>query len=272
MKSIATLMVYVILSFITLIFLFPIIWTFLSSIKTDVEQYSIPPVLFPSYPTLDNYVSVFTAHHKEMLNSVVVGLTSTLIAIILGTMAAYGFARYRFPLNNILLIFILVTRMIPHASIIIPVFILMRSLGIIDTLAAVIMAHLGLQLPFCTWLIRSFLLDFPRDLEDAARIDGCSNIGIIFRVVIPSCAPGFAVATIMALLTSWNDLLFVLILTRTEVAKTMTVAIAEHVTAFAIHWGPMTAASVIYVIPVIIFTIVLQKYLIRGLTLGAIKA
>jgi len=267
-KIFPLILIYAMLIIIVSVYLFPFIWMILSSIKSDTEQYAIPPVWLPLHPTLNNYRSL---PFRELLNSLIIALTSTGIAMLLGSMAGYGFARYRFPLRSFILFLILMIRVIPHISILIPIFLLMKSLNLLNTILAVIMVHLALQLPLCVWMMRSFFVELPRDLEDAAKVDGCSSLGALIRVVLPVCTSGLAATAIIIFLTSWNEFLFALVLTYTEVAKTMPVAIAENVTAFVIHWGPMTAASVIYTIPVMIFTIFVQKHIVRGLTLGAIK-
>jgi len=255
----------IVLTIITAIYLFPFIWLVLSSIKSDIEQYSIPPVLFPSKPTLENYVNVDL---KALQNSLIVAFSSTGITMLLGTLAGYAIARYR--IHVIIPLLVLVTRMLPPAALFLPIFLVMKDLNLIDTLLSLIICHVGLQLPLGIWAMRSFFATLPREFEEAAKIDGCSTFGALFRIILPMSAPGLAATAILVFQTSWIDLLFPLILTRAE-AKTMPLVIAENVTAFVIKWGPMTAFSVVYTIPAMIFIALAQRYIVRGLTLGAIK-
>jgi multiple sugar transport system permease protein len=255
--------------------LVPVYWMITISLKSEVDQFAVPPrwVLFE--PTLAHYRDAFVARSfgRYLFNSVVVAVISTAFAMVLGTLAAYALTRAEFPRRRAerLSLWILSTRMFPPIVTVVPLFLLMRDLRLLNTLVALVIVHTAFNLPFVVWMMRGFFREVPRDLEEAARIDGDSRLGALRRVVLPLVAPGLAATAIFCLIVSWNEFLFALTLAQTDVAMTLPVGIAGRVTQYEIKWGVMSAAGVVAMLPILVFALAVQRYLVRGLSLGAVK-
>jgi multiple sugar transport system permease protein len=264
------LWVDILLVVVVLLVLFPLIWILLTSLKGRFEIAAIPPRIFFK-PTVENYETVFIrdGFHRYFKDSIVIALSSTALALFLGTMAAYSMTRYRVG-GDFLPFWVISIRMFPPIAIILPVYILMRNLGLLDTYYSVIIMHTLLNLPFVVWLMSGFFKEVPNEIDEAAMIDGCSIFSAFFRVVLPVVLPGILATAVFCLITSWNEFLFSLVLSGRNV-KTLPVAAAFYVTDRDILWGPMAAVGVTASIPIIIFTILIQKHLVRGLTYGAVK-
>jgi multiple sugar transport system permease protein len=251
--------------------LLPIVWMFLMSLKKQVDALASPPKwLF--VPTLDNYRTVLLQSDfpHAFMNSVIVSLTSIAIGLLVGVPAAYVLARYQFRGKHDIGFWILSTRMGPPVIVLLPFYLMFRSVGLLDSVVALIIMHVALNLALIIWLIRGFFLDVPRELEDASLVDGCSRLGALTRVALPLVAPGIAATAIIAFIFSWNELLFAIVLTQ-RTATTAPVAVFSYITYQGIEWGPLTAAGMIVVIPVVIFALIAQRHIIRGLTFGAVK-
>jgi multiple sugar transport system permease protein len=251
--------------------LFPIYWITTASFKTELALYARPPQwLFT--PILDNYTRVLTniPFAQYLKNSLVVAIGTTFGSLVLGTLAGYGFARYRFRLSEAVRFLVLVMRMAPRAVLVVPYYLLMQRLGLLDTYTGLLIAYVSFALPFSIWLLIGFFVDVPLEVEEAALIDGCSPLGVLLRIVIPIAAPGLVVAAIFAFLVAWNEFLFALILSGVE-AKTLPVVIAGLNTDAGPLYGEMSAAAVMVMLPNIVMTVALQRYLVKGLTLGAVK-
>jgi multiple sugar transport system permease protein len=251
--------------------LFPIYWIATASFKTELALYTRPPQWLFS-PILDNYRRVLTniAFFQYLTNSLVVAVGTTIGSLVLGTLAGYGFARFRFRGSDAVRFLVLVTRMAPRMVLVVPYYLLMQRLGLLDTYTGLLIAYVSFALPFSIWLLIGFFVDVPLEVEEAAMIDGCGPLGVLLRVVVPIVAPGLAVAAIFAFLVSWNEFLFALILSGVE-AKTLPVVIAGLTTDVGPLYGEMSAAAVMVMLPNIVMTLVLQRYVVRGLTLGAVK-
>jgi multiple sugar transport system permease protein len=251
--------------------LFPIYWIATASLKTELSLYAKPPQwLFT--PILDNYRRVLTniPFLDYLTNSLVVAVGTTVGSLVLGTLAGYGFARFRFPGSEAVRFLVLVTRMAPRVVLVVPYFLLMQRLGLLDTYTGLLVAYVSFALPFAIWLLIGFFSDIPLEIEEAALIDGCSRLGVLLRIVIPIAAPGLVVAAIFSFLAAWNEFLFALILSGVR-AKTLPVVIAGLSTDVGPLYGEMSAAAVMVMLPNIVMTLALQRYLVRGLTLGAVK-
>ena len=253
--------------------LLPFIWIFLTSLKNDIQLFAIPPVLLPTPPTLKNYLDILKEGNFQsfMKNSLIVSIASTVLAMVIGTPAAYGFAKYRYRLSNPLFAAIVVTRMLPPIVLNIPFFLMMRNMGLINTHWALIIAYLPLELALIIWIMEGFFRQIPREIEEAAEIDGLGVLGKLIRIAVPLSVPAIGVTFIFSFLLAWNEFMLALTLTRTAEAQTMPVGIAGYVTSFQIFWGRMSATGILYILPVIIFTLIAQKGLIKGLTAGAVK-
>ncbi|GGG01254.1 carbohydrate ABC transporter permease [Paenibacillus abyssi] len=276
LRYIENILAYLIIIPLLLLFLFPFLWLIITSVKEGTDAIAIPPI-WDFHPTFNNYISLFrstegrSADFSGMLvSSVIVSVVTTILGLITGTMGAYAIARYKFKGKDFISTWTLSTLMVPAAVSLIPIFLLVGSLNLMDTYIALIIPYVAFNLPLIIWMIRGFILDVPVAIEEAAMVDGCSTFQILWKVVIPLILPGMAATSILALIQSWNEFLFALVLTR-DMAKTAPIGIAEFITMYGIQWGEMTAASIVITSPIIIFTIFVRKYLVRGLTFGAVK-
>ena len=265
---------------ILLVTLFPIYWMIATSIK-PTDQILVSPPVFVFQPTLDHYRYAFEQANFALYisNTLIVALISTIIVVVTGCIASYAFARYNVGGGN-LMFFILTTRMMPAIAVVLPFFVIFRTAGNtaigqflqlgLDKLGTLVVCYTIFNLPFAIWLMHSFFQDIPVELEDSARLDGYSRIKVFFKVVLPLAAPGIAVTAIFCLLFSWNEYLFASILTR-AMARTITVGVGDFWTQRGILWGPLSAAATVCVVPMIAFALVLQRWIVRGLTFGAVR-
>jgi len=253
----------------------PVYWMLTISLKSEVDQFATPPPWFGFTPTLNHFYDAFVTRSfgDYLLNSAIVAVASTACALVIGTLAAYALARFQLPwrLNRHLSLWILSTRMFPAIVTVVPLFLMMRDLRLLNTRASLIIVYTAFNLPFVVWMMRGFFVELPRDLEEAALVDGDSRLGALFRVVLPLVAPGLAATAVFCLIVSWNEFLFALVLTQTDAAMTLPVGIAGRVTQFEIKWGVMSAAATVAIVPILVFALALQKYLVRGLSMGAVK-
>jgi len=265
-----TLPIYLSLMFASIYTAFPLYWLFSSALKSLPEYLQVPPLIFPLHPTLENFAQVLFAENLTIYfwNSAYIASVSTIISVMLGSLSGYGFSRFKFPLSNYLFLFILVTRMIPFTSLVIPFFLLMRNYGLLDTHIAVILAHLTFQLPYAVWMMASFFQEMPQEYEEAAWLDGCSRIGVLFRIVIPIASPAMIATSIFCFIWSWNEFVFAVTLTQSTLSKTLPVRIYEWITPYYSLWGPMFASGVLASLPVLLLSLALQKYFAKGLLLG----
>lgn len=254
----------------TVVFVFPIYWMITTSLKQPLDILTRPP-RFAFKPTFENYVQAMTEANfgHFIANSLVVSAASTALVVVVGFLAAYSFARYDVGKGQ-LIFFILSTRMFPPIAVVIPYFLIFRTLRLLDTRLSLVLTYTMFNMPFAVWLLNGFIKDIPIGLEDSARIDGYSPFQVLWRVVVPLAAPGLAVTAIFCLLFSWNEFLFAFLLTR-SVASTVTVGVSGFWTQRGILWGPMSAAATIAVAPMLLSTLFLQKYIVRGLTFGAVR-
>ena len=265
-------LLWLILVAVVVLYGFPFIYMLLTSFKTPLETISVPPKLLPTAWTVDNYISALSRDGvlASFINSIITAVLSTLISLVLAIPAAYAVTRFRTRTGRIFIVLALVARMVPPIVIGVPMVSIFRNLGISDTSLALAIAHTTISLPLSIWLMSSFFEAVPTELEEAAKIDGNSRLGALWRVVIPVTAGGVAVTAIFAFLASWNEFLFALLLTAVR-SQTTPIVIANFQTQFGLDWGSMTALAVLYSIPVILLTLLLQRHIVAGLTLGAVK-
>ena len=266
---------YVVIGIASLAALAPVYWMLTISLKREVDQFAVPPLWFSFTPTLAHYRDAFVnrAFGQYLITSAVVAVSSTICALVIGTIAAYALARFKMPgrLDRKLSLWILSTRMFPPIVTAVPLFLLMGDLGLLNTRASLIILYTGFNLPFVVWMMRGFFIEVPRELEEAAMVDGDSRLGALRRVLLPLVAPGLAATAVFCLIISWNEFLFALVLTQTDAAMTLPVGIAGRVTQYEIKWGVMSAAGVVAMVPILLFALAVQRYLVRGLSLGAVK-
>ncbi|MGY5808934.1 carbohydrate ABC transporter permease [Rhizobium sp. LEGMi198b] len=255
----------------TLFFAFPIYWMASSSFKSEVDISAFPPV-WSFAPTFDNYRQLFTELKAwdALINSALIVGMSTCLAMAAGTMAAYALARFEIKGKEFLAFEILSIRMLPPIVSVIPMFIIARQLGIFDTPWLLTAAYALSGLPFVVWVMRVFIQDIPQSIEEAAMIDGCSRFETFWRVTLPLLLPGLAATMVIVFMFAWNEFLLASMLTSQE-AKTLPVIAANAIKPKAIAWGLASAAGVVMSLPVVVLVLLMQRYLVRGLTLGAVK-
>lgn len=244
-------------------------WMITLSLKTQVEAMAFPPVFIPTQITFDGYMEVFarSAFVKYTVNSLIIAIGSTGLGLILGVPAAFSIARWR--LHRLALV-VLVTRMTPGISYLVPWFIMFRSLGLTDTYITLILTHLIVGLPIIIWLMISYFEDLSAELYDASLVDGCSIYGSFCRVALPLVKPGIVVAAILAFIFSWNNFLFAVVLAGPE-TRTLPVAVYNIMSYEEIIWNRLAAAAVLITLPVLILTFLIQRHIVSGLTFGAVK-
>ena len=252
---------------------FPFAWMVLSSIKTLAELYTVPPVWWPDAPSLANYTKVLFASNvpRYFLNSVVISVGSTAIALVLAIPAAYGFARLRFKGSGLMQAGVLVGQLLPTAAIIVPLFIVLRTTGLLNTFLGLILVYLILTLPLSVWMLVSYFKAIPIELEEAAIIDGASRLGVLLRVTLPLSLPGVVAVVVYAFVTTWNEFIFALCFALDSRVKTLPVGLAEFTTEFNTDWGAVMAASVLMTLPIVMAFLAMQRLFIGGLTAGATK-
>ena len=267
---------------ISLIYFFPVLWIILTAFKTRPDALATPAKFFFA-PTLDNFTRVFarasvtgeqafdTGFGLFFFNSIFIAGTSVILALIIGTLAAYGFSRHPLRGNDTYLFIILTTRMLPPIVVIIPIFLMFRITGLSGTYLGIILLYTAFNLPFSIWMIKSFFDDLNREVEDAARMDGSSEWRVFMKICLPQLTAGLAATVVFALVLTWNEFLFALLLTGTE-TRTVPVAMARTIGGeIGVDWGLLAAIVCLFLIPIFFVTLALQHQLLRGVTFGTIK-
>jgi multiple sugar transport system permease protein len=269
-RNLSLYLTHAILIVASLSVLLPILWVLRTSLANRLIAYKIPPVWIFK-PTLENYQLIFEKYpfQQYFLNSVVISAVASLVALVLGTVAAYSIARFRTG-DPGLRLSMLSTQMLPPITLVIPIFLLARLVNLWDTRTGLTLAYLSFNLPYTVWILIGFFQSIPVDLEEAAMIDGCSRLQALWRVIIPVAAPGLLAAGIFNFILNWNEFLFALILTG-RTTRTLPVAIASLWTQQGVQIGAVSAATMLVIIPVVALTLIIQKSLVRNLTFGAIK-
>jgi len=254
----------------TAFFLFPVYWLFMISFKTADEIYAFPPVWWPASLQFGNYLVLFKdGDATAVWNSLVIASVSTLLAMVLGTLCAYSLARYKTGgdhLSN----WVISQRMVPPIAVVFPIFLLYAFLGWVDTYVGMILLYTAFNLPYVIWMMRGYIQDIPRSLEEAALMDGCTRWQVIWKVVLPMCRAGLFATAIFTFVFAWNEFLFALVLTRTEVV-TYTVQVTHYFGGQSNFWTKIAAMSVLGTLPVFVAVVFMQRYMVRGISLGAVK-
>lgn len=263
---------YILILIALAFFMYPIFWLFTTAIKYEVDIFSMPPKIFIFKPTLKNFVYVFkeTDYPFQGLNSLITALSNTALSLFIGTMAAYGISRCKVG-GNRLLFWFLSLRMLPPITVSVPLFIIAAKLRLIDTRLILPLLYLLFNVPFVVWMMKSFIDEIPKEMEESALIDGCSYFGAIWRIVLPMITPGLVATGVLTFIFAWNEFLLAMIFTRVE-ATTLPVGISGFITAEQVFWGPITASASVAVIPPVILALIFQRYMVRGLTFGALKS
>lgn len=256
----------------TIGWLFPYIYVICCSFKPSSEVIAVPPSFFPKNFSIENFLGLLERMDvfKFLFNSLSTSLLSTIIALILGSLAAYAIQRSGTKLSVLLVVLVLCLKMIPTSSIVVPIYELVCNLGLYDTKIALILVYAAINMPFVMWTMLSFFEGIPATLDEAAYVDGAGSLQTFRKVILPVCKPGLATAFIFTLFLAWNDFLVSLLLTSTN-AKTFTVGLAGFLSAYNLDLGPMCAGAFLFSFPVMIISLAAQKYIVQGMTAGAVK-
>lgn len=281
---------------ISFIYFLPVLLIIITSFKLQNEALAVPPKIFPTSlfglipddyiftPTLENYASVFsramtagaaaqdTGFDRYFFNSIVIASVSVFLALVIGTMAAFGFSRYPLKGNDTYLFVILTTRMLPAIVVIIPIILMFRVAGLSGSYLGIILLYTAFNLPFTIWMMKSFFDELALDVEDAARIDGSSDVRVFFKIALPQVVAGLAATFVFGLILTWNEFLFALLLTGVD-TRTIPVAMNQAVAGggIGVLWGLLAAIETLFLIPVFLVTFFLQNHLLRGVTFGTVK-
>jgi ABC-type glycerol-3-phosphate transport system permease component len=252
---------------------FPLFWMLTTAFKPSVEIFATPPGLWPANPTLANFQRLFrdTSFVTFFRNSVVVATATVLLTLAVASLGAYGLTRYRFRGRDTVAALILLTYMFAPIMIIIPFYILVRQLGIVNTHFALVLSYTTFCLPFCLWVLRAFFASIPLELEEAALVDGAHRAKAVWYVVLPLALPGLIAAAIFTFILAWNDFLFALVLITSEELKTLPVGVNDLFNATIVDWGMIMAAGVMITIPTVMFFAAVQRYLVQGWGAGGVK-
>jgi multiple sugar transport system permease protein len=263
---------YIILVIVALYCLFPLLWQLITSLKPDAELTRLPPIL-PHPPMIKNYISIFTAHPfiKTIFNSSIVSVSTTFLSLVLGSLAAFALAKFDIGRKGLILAFVLSASMFPPIATVSPLYIIIRALGLRDTILSLIITYTTFTLPLTIWILTSFFRKIPHEIYLASRVDGCTIFQSYYKIILPLSAPGLFATAILIFIFSWNEFLFALTFTSTVKSRTIPVEIALFPGIHEVPWGEIAAASIIVTIPLFILVFALQKRIIEGLTAGAIK-
>jgi multiple sugar transport system permease protein len=255
---------------------FPLYWITVTSFKENWEVLTWPPSPVPLSPTLQHYVRLIESDrfYVYVFNSLVVSVGATALSLLLGSLASYGLVRVGLPrpFGNVFLVWVLTIRMIPPITIVIPLFTMLRSVGLLDTRLGLIIAYQVYTLPYVTWLLFSFLSSVPRDLDEAALVDGANRLQALIHVLLPAMAPGLIAISVLSMIMAWNEFLYALILVNSPDKYTVTVIVANYIQEFTIDWGRLSASGLVSMLPVLALTFYVQKYVIRGIAFGGVRA
>jgi ABC-type glycerol-3-phosphate transport system permease component len=253
--------------------LFPVYWVAITSLKPRSEIYTKTPDLWPNDPQWHTYPDVLGAGHvgRALINSLIVAGATMLLCLIIASLAAYALTRFRIPLRRVLLMLVLITQMFPLVVLVIPLFVLERKANLLGTWSGLVLAYLAFTVPLAIWVMRSFLLSIPEELEHAARIDGATRLGAFARVVLPLAAPGLATTAVLCFLEGWKEFMLALTFMNEEDRKTLPVVLQSFVGRGDTDWASIMATSVIYTLPVVILFLLLRKHLMTARLTGAVK-
>ena len=253
--------------------LLPFAWMLSTSLKTEAETFRIPPTWVPLKATIESYIGIWVRKNFGIyfFNSTVISLATAVLSTFFGALAGYGFSRFFFKGRRFLIGFFLATQMLPGVLLVGPYFKILSRFGLYDSRTGLIIAFLTICLPFSTWMMKGFIDKVPEELDHSAMVDGCTRIGIFFKIVLPIVAPGMVATILFAFLLAWGDLLWALCLTSSENMITVTLGIARTVGEFRIIWPMLMAGSLVGGMPAILLYIFLQRLLVQGLTAGAVK-
>lgn len=260
----------VLLSLIAVLLIVPMLWMAYTSLKQDPDIFTPTPLQLPEAFTFEHYANLFTQFGFGMsaLNSLVIALATVVLSVLLGGLAAYGFARFPFRGAGIALAFLIVARMVTPAALVVPLYVIMDALGLLNTVTGVILGATVLNLPFVIWILKPFFETVPKEVEEAAELDGLSPLRVFFQVVIPLALPGIMTAVLYSFLAGWTELLFPMTFITDPSVAPLTSGLLKMQTGYKIYWGELMAGGIFLTLPAVILCFALQRYLLRGLRTG----
>ena len=264
---------YAVLIGTILLTIFPLVWLVITSLRIPSDIFAVPVHIIPASITWRQYVNVFTQYNLAgyLWNTIVVSLATVVFVTVLAVPCAYAMARFRLPFHRVIISLLHIMRMIPVVALAIPLFAVFASLGLLDTLTSLILAHTAAKLPVAIWLLIGFVQDVPKEIEESAAMDGAGTLRTLVQIVTPLIAPGLGASAVITFLFTWNDLLIALTLASSENAQTLPVGLTNFVSQYGVDWGAMSAAGVLMVIPTLIFIQSAQGLLVKGLVTGAVR-
>jgi multiple sugar transport system permease protein len=265
--------------FVSLVFLAPFAWMFIASISSQKELLSVPLDWIPNHISFERYKEIFTASgdnpfanfRASLVNSIIIASSAVAISISVGVFGAYSLARIRFRAQRPMLLVFLSTYMVPPIALVIPLYLIMVNLSLLDTRLGLVIVYCTFTTPFVIWIMGNFFRTIPHELEDAARVDGCSRVGALFRVILPLARPGLLATMLFAFLVAWDEFLYALIFTSTTASKTVPVAIAEFAGRYTTDFGLQAAGGILAALPPVLIALAFQRYIVSGLASGAVK-
>jgi multiple sugar transport system permease protein len=266
-------LIYSLIAVFLFITLSPLVWVLSTSLKPNTEAISFPPKILPKDPTIDNYVFVLTEPTlvRSLINSFIISIGSTVLSVAVSSLGGYAFARFEFKGKNVIMSIILGLFMIPVVINIIPLYTMLANFGLLNSIVALMFTFQILIIPLNILLMKNYFETIPKELEDAALIDGCSRLGVLRRVTLPLSMPGFAIAAVLSFRFSWNEFIIPVVLSNRSDSMVFQVALYQFISIYRIDWGYLTAGITLSLIPVMVLMLTFQKQMIRGLTLGAIR-
>jgi ABC-type glycerol-3-phosphate transport system permease component len=272
-RKIYILFLYAASIFLCVFALFPVVWDISNSLKPDNLIFHQPPQWFPETFTLSHYKEVINNADmvRYFINTFLTAVSSTAVALVIGVLGAYGFSRHKFPGNKTIMISIMLTRLLPRVTLIVPFLATLRNMRLYNTRPGLILVFMVITMPLSLWMLKGFFDSIPYEIEEAAVVDGCSPLGILFRVDLPVIMPAVAAVGMYIFITAWNEFLLALTMTQGKGLRTISVGLAFYIDELGVRWGSLMAASILMSIPAMIVFSVFSKFLIRGLSEGGVK-
>lgn len=267
-------LLYLLITVIALVSAFPILWMLSTSLKPSNQIYTSPPRLISEKGlTVEHFAQVIGDKRviRYFLNSIVITISATLLGLLVGFSAGYGFSRFTFIGKRLLMVSVLISRMIPRIVLAIPLYVLLTQIGFINSIPSVVMVYLIISLPLASWLMKTFFDKIPKELDDAALIDGCNRFTTLVRVILPLSLPGIFSVGMYIFISTWTEFLLGLIMTSSFMTRPLTVGLMYYMEEYGVEWGALMSASILLSVPVIVVFLIFHKYLIRGLSEGAVK-
>ena len=264
---------FIVILFVSLLVIFPLYWMFSTSLKFESEVFRLPPTLIPDLVTTENYVFAWTQAQipTYFINSVLYVIGTLVVVLVCTTLATYSLSRFKFRGKAVFLLIVLLTQLMPITTLIVPLFVSLGNMGLMNSRYAMIVIYSAIQIPIATWLLLGYINSIPREIDEAARIDGSTNLGILMRIIIPLAKPGLMAVSLTVTIFVWQDLILAMTFTSIDSLRPLMAGVSASIQRAGIRWGQMTATGVIACLPIMGLYIFLQRYLVEGLTGGSVK-